>query len=134
MYRFYHASLREFFGGAIDTAHLEWTEQTFVAELAEATRQAHARIADVFVRRWGGWDAGLPALQTLPGLADAAGGGLDGSYGLRHLTAHLEGAGRIADLHRLLQLERWSVEQVPDPRPGLRGWLDRLVGPSDPGA
>ena len=24
-YRFYHASLREFFGGAIDTAHLTWT-------------------------------------------------------------------------------------------------------------
>ncbi len=64
-YRFYHASLREFFGGAIDTARLTWPEQTFVEELAEATGQAHARIADVFVRRWGGWDAGLPALQTI---------------------------------------------------------------------
>ena len=59
-YRFYHASLREFFGGAIDTAHLTWTEQTFVEELAEATGQAHARIADVFVRRWGG---GMPVCR-----------------------------------------------------------------------
>ena len=105
-YRFYHASLREFFGGAIDTAHLTWPEQTFVEELAEATRQAHARIADVFVHRWGGWDAGLPALQTIaPARLDT----LD-RYGLHHLAAHLEAAGRENDLHRLMRLE-WSGHQ-----------------------
>ena len=105
-YRFYHASLREFFGGAIDTACLTWPEQTFVAELAEATGQAHARIADVFVRRWGGWDACLPALQTI---APARLDNLD-RYGLRHLTAHLEAAGREDDLHHLMRLE-WSSHQ-----------------------
>ncbi len=105
-YRFYHASLREFFGGAIDTARLTWPEQTFVEELAEATGQAHARIADVFVRRWGGWDAGLPALQTIaPARLDT----LD-RYGLHHLAAHLEAAGREDDLHHLMRLE-WSDHQ-----------------------
>ena len=94
-YRFYHASLREFFGGAIDTARLTWPEQTFVAELAEATGQAHARIAGVFVHRWGRWDACLPALQKIvPARLDT----LD-RYGLHHLAAHLEAAGREDDLH-----------------------------------
>ena len=102
--------------------HRSFTD--FVAEKMDEAdwRAIHARIADRYLAAWGGLD------QDLPMLADAAGGGVDGSYGLRHLTAHLEGAGRIADLHRLLQLERWFVEQVPDPRPGLQGWLDRLVG------
>src|SRR5271157_4826165 len=105
-YRFYHSSLREFFGGAIDTAHLTWPEQTFVEELAEATRQSHARIADVFVHRWGGWDAGLPALQTIaPARLDTL-----GRYGLHHLAAHLEAAGREDDLHHLMRLE-WSDHQ-----------------------
>jgi len=106
-WRVVHRSFTDFLVEIIDEA--DWLDY-------------HARIADRYLAAWGGLD------EDLPGLADAAGGGLDGSYGLRHLTAHLEGAGRIADLHRLLQLERWSVEQVPDPRPGLRGWLDRLVG------
>ena len=105
-YRFYHASLREFFGGAIDKALLTRPEQNFVEELAEATGRAHARIADVFVQRWGGWGAGLPALQKItPPHLDT----LD-RYGLRHLAAHLEAAGREDELHHLMRLE-WGDHQ-----------------------
>ncbi len=99
-YRFYHASLREFFAGAIDRRDLSRAEEAFVDELADATRLAHSRISDIFIHRWGGLDAWLPALFDLTGT-----GGIDG-YGLRHLAEHLEAAGREEDLHRLLRLER----------------------------
>ena len=99
-YRFYHACLREFFAGAIDRRGLLHAEKVFVDELEDATRQAHTRISDIFIRCWGGLDAGLPALFDLAGT-----GGIVG-YGLRHLAEHLEAAGREEDLHRLLRLER----------------------------
>ena len=38
-YRFYHASLREFFSGTMDSANLTRTETNFVEELTELTRQ-----------------------------------------------------------------------------------------------
>ena len=56
-YRFYHASLREFFAGSIDRRGLLHAEEVFIDELADATRQAHARISDIFIHRWGGLDA-----------------------------------------------------------------------------
>ena len=60
----------------------------------------------MFVRRWGGWEAGLPALQTIaPARIDT----LD-RYGLHHLAAHLEAAGREDNLHHLMRLE-WSDHQ-----------------------
>lgn len=64
-YRFYHASLREFFAGAIDRTDLTRAEEAFVDELADATRLAHSRISDIFIHRWGGLDAWLPALFNL---------------------------------------------------------------------
>ena len=45
-YRFYHASLRDFFSGAIDRSNLTDAERKRVQRFAEATKQAHARIAD----------------------------------------------------------------------------------------
>ena len=105
-YRFYHASLRDFFSGAIDRSNLTDAEWKRVQRFAEATKQAHARIADFYIHRWGGWDASLPALRTIdPTRLDS----MD-RYGLRHLAAHLEAAGREDDLHRLMRLE-WSDHQ-----------------------
>ena len=79
-------------------------EITFADELAEATGQAHERITDVFIQRWGGWEARLSTLQKINPARDDT---LD-LYGLRHLAAHLEVAGREDELHRLMRLE-WSV-------------------------
>ena len=45
-YRFYHASLRDFFSGAIDRSNLTDAEWKRVQRFAETTKQAHARIAD----------------------------------------------------------------------------------------
>ena len=105
-YRFYHASLRDFFSGAIDRSNLTDAEWKRVQRFAEATKQAHARIADFYIHRWGGWDASLPALRTIdPTRLDS----MD-RYGLRHLVAHLEAAGREDDLHHLMRLE-WSDHQ-----------------------
>ncbi len=105
-YRFYHASLRDFFSGAIDRSNLRDAEWKRVQRFADATKQAHARISDFYIHRWGGWDANLPALQTIvPAHLDTL-----NPYGLRHLTAHLEAAGREDDLHRLMRLE-WSGHQ-----------------------
>jgi len=104
-YCFYHASLRDFFAGCVDQSTLDHVEGAFVGELAEATRRAHARISDIFIGRWGGLDACLPALS------DAAMREEGDHYGLWHLAEHLEGAGRVADLHRLLLLERRSGEK-----------------------
>jgi hypothetical protein len=106
-YRFYHASLRDFFAGRIDRNGLLRAEEAFIEELSEATRESHSRISDFFLGRWGGLDAGLPTLFDPRERAE-----IDG-YGLRHLSEHLEGAGRADDLHRLLRLEhRVSVERA----------------------
>ena len=105
-YRFYHASLRDFFSGAIDRSNLTDAESKRVQRFAEATKQAHARIADFYIHPWSGWVASLPALRAIdPTRLDS----MD-RYGLRHLVAHLEAAGREDDLHRLMRLE-WSGHQ-----------------------
>ena len=121
-YRLYHASLRDFLEGRVGREPLRVADRALMDELMAATRRAHGRIADRYLTTWGGLDQGLPGLAE-PGVRRR-----DGAYGLRHLAAHLEGAGREADLHRLLRLERCVVEHVPDPRNGVRGWLDRLTG------
>lgn len=64
-----------------------------------ATREAHNRLAERYLTAWGRLE------NNLPGLHEAAERDLDGGYGLRHLAAHLEGAGRVEDVHRLLALE-----------------------------
>jgi hypothetical protein len=79
--------------------------RSFADFLADKNREkvdvqaTHARIADRYLKTWGGLEAGLPGLQdaTMRDLADG--------YGLRHLAAHLSGAQRVEDLHRLLASE-----------------------------
>ena len=112
-YSLYHASLREFLHGQADLEQLTTAEQAFVAELEDATAEAHGRIADRYLRAWGGLENGLP------GLRDPATAALDDRYGLRHLTVHLAGA-RGEDLHRVLAVE-WSDEgAAPRLRPRSR--------------
>lgn len=98
-YRLYHASVREFLEGRLDTTGRRAMDVALAREFERAVRTAHARIADRYLRRWGGLEHGLEQLFT-----DSA-PFLDGGYGLRHLTAHLAGAGRHRDLERLLRLE-----------------------------
>ena len=117
-YRFYHASLREFFAGSIDQGDLIRAEEIFVDELAATTLQAHTRISDFFIRgRWGGLDAGLPALLDRTGNE-----GIDG-YGLRHLAEHLDLAGRHEDLHHLLRLEHSVGEETAGPSRAENVWF-----------
>jgi len=99
LYRLYHRSLADFFRGHVEDDDLLEDERDFAEELAAASRQAEARIADRYLASWGGLANGLP------GLRDAHIRDLDGGYGLRHLPQHLFGAARHDNLHKLLSLE-----------------------------
>jgi len=72
--------------------------QSFVDYLAEyhggelKLQDAHRRIADYYLTRWGGLEQGLP------GLAVAEMAALDGGYGLRRVIRHLWQARRHAEL------------------------------------
>jgi WD40 repeat protein len=73
-YRLYHTSLHDFFSGAIAES-LTPADRPLVDEMAERTRQAHRRIAEIYRQEANGdW----MRLATL-----------DGGYGLRHLATHL---------------------------------------------
>ena len=89
-WRVVHRSFTDFLAKKMDEA--EW-------------RAFHARIADRYLAAWGGLEAGIPGLHDLVKLDNR-----DVRYGLRHLAAHLEAAGREDELHRLMQLE-WSDHQ-----------------------
>jgi hypothetical protein len=102
-YRCYHASFREFLNGGADRSGLTATQQALADELAAATRAAHSRIADRALAAWGGLEG------RLEGLINPTLRALDDRYSLRHLVAHLDEAGRLADLARLLRLS-WERE------------------------
>jgi hypothetical protein len=99
-YRLYHASLREFFDGRLDSDHLTIQEKSLSLELSKATIQAHYRIADHYLNNWGGLAAALPTLEQTEMGSD------DDAYGIRHIVSHLEHAGRANEVHQLLRLER----------------------------
>lgn len=98
-YRFYHATLHEFFDGQLDNGHLSPEETNLVDEVAEETRKRHHHLVDRYLDAWGGWDNDLLGLKE-PHLRD-----LDERYGLRHITHHMEQAQRIDDIHHLLRVE-----------------------------
>ncbi|MFC8512189.1 hypothetical protein [Streptomyces sp. NPDC057257] len=98
-YRPYHASVREFLEGRLDRTGRRAMDVALAREFEQAVRVAHGRIADRYLRRWGSLEHGLDRLLT------GSEGRLDGGYGLRHLAAHLAGAGRHGELERLLRLE-----------------------------
>ena len=99
-YRLYHASLREFFDGRVNTDQLTAQEKSLAVELSDATIEAHSRITDYYLNAWGGLAAGLPLLEQIET------GTEDEAYGARHIVSHLEHAGRANEVHHLLRLER----------------------------
>ncbi|MFZ4656662.1 MAG: effector-associated domain EAD1-containing protein [Caldilineaceae bacterium] len=119
-YRLYHATLREFFEGRIEQEDRS-AQLSIVKEVAEATRTAHSSLVDRYLDAWGGLEDGLPGLQVHEQRD------LDDCYGLRHLTVHLEAAGRIAELHHLLRAEWVWREAIPYQHQGWQGWLDKLL-------
>ena len=84
----------------------DWRRQAQAEEFARAAAAAHSRIVDTYLAAFGGLYQGLPALA-----ADLSIGQRHGSYGLRHLTEHLERADRNGDMTALLAQEQ--------PAPGL---------------
>jgi hypothetical protein len=129
VYRFYHASVQEFLAGGFDLSELGEIHRDLAQELSDATRDAHARIADWYLRAWSGWETNLAGLEE-PTTRD-----VDSGYGLGHLVEHLELARRTEDLHRLLALEQVSLlGSSVSPSPGWRRLLDRLFGrrPAEP--
>jgi hypothetical protein len=103
-YAIYHISLRDFLAGAgVGPGDLGGGQ---AAELADATRRAHGRIAGLHLAAFGG----LPDLPLLA--ADPAVAGRDDGYALRYLAHHLERAGREADLHTLLAAETPGLDDA----------------------
>lgn len=110
-YSIYHASLREFLGGAtsphaLDNGHAK------AEELAQATVQAHARIADHY----------LPGI-----LADPTVAGTDSGYPRRYLVYHLDHGDRVDDLHRLLAYDKDSRNIWFDVHEGSGGFSEYLT-------
>jgi hypothetical protein len=65
-YRLYHASLQEFLDGRADLTDLTTQEKDQADELAHATRQAHARIAERYMAAWGGSRQDYRGYAALP--------------------------------------------------------------------
>ncbi|MEU4477793.1 hypothetical protein AB0F68_06960, partial [Micromonospora sp. NPDC023966] len=107
----YHASLRDFLAGRLTASRLgvHPDDRKALAELLrEVTLAAHCRIADCYLGAWGGLAEGLPQLGADPVLVQRHGG-----YPVRHLARHLELAGRLNDLHRLMTAELSETPAVP---------------------
>jgi len=71
------------------------------ARVGDGLPGAHARLADSYLRAWGGLSGGLPNLGDG---ADSRGGEHD-EYGVTHMAFHLAAAGRDDLLHHLLAAE-----------------------------
>jgi hypothetical protein len=104
-YSVYHASLREFLAGA-GPLMPTGSGKARAEELARATADAHARIADYHLAAFGGLRLGLPSVATDLSVAQA-----DNGYALRHLAEHLEQSGRAGDVTALLLCEQRSPLQ-----------------------
>jgi hypothetical protein len=101
-YELYHASARAFLHGRLPTtADGDYREHArrIAEDLAPATTAAHARVADYYLDQFGSLPD-LPRLATQFGLAQQHSG-----YPLRHLTRHLQQAGRLHHLRQLLIAE-----------------------------
>jgi hypothetical protein len=93
------------------------TLRSFLREhLAAQTRDAHARIADQYLTRWGGLEGGLPDLPEGPRVGDATlSEPAEQRYGRRYLALHLANAGAEsrAQLFELLTLDQRAVKAPP---------------------
>ena len=110
-YEIYHASFREVLKASHrDDSGQPGSElpdevQNLSDELAQATLAAHCRIADSYLRGFGGLEAGLSVLAADP---DAA--GIDDGYPLYHLARHLDHSDRYQDMHQLLVTSRVAAD------------------------
>ncbi len=120
-FRLYHASLREFFDGRSNADRLTTQENSLAVELSKATAQAHSRIANYYLMKWGGLENGLPSL----GRAE------DELYGARHIVSHLDRAGRTDEVHNLLRLERAPTEDRSQPADSIALALREKWSPFD---
>jgi hypothetical protein len=85
----YHASLRDFLNGNVDTSALASAERNFIDELRDAARAAHQRIVKHFQQQCGGtWTHLIPD-----------------DYARRYLTLHLQAAEQYDSLRELVA---WS--------------------------
>ena len=118
-----HASVRDFLAGARQPGAPDSdAAETLCNRLRQMTTAAHERIADRYLRAWGGLESGLELLRAGPELA-----GLDDGYGVRNLLRHLEHAGRDEDVHRLFGRSCGNVWRSVHERIGdVHGYLDAL--------
>jgi hypothetical protein len=100
LFEIYHASFREVLHGDVPKG-AEGRALEHALELRRATLAAHGRIADRYLRQFGGLDNGLALLAEDPGLGRA-----DSGYPLRHLARHLSLANRPGQLFQLLRAEQ----------------------------
>jgi hypothetical protein len=113
-YEIYHASFREVLkahhhdgpGSLVHEMPSE-LEEGLADELTLATRAAHRRVADSYVRDFGGFGTGLSVLAVDP---DAA--SVDDGYPLHHLTRHLDHAGAHHDMHQLLAASHVTADSL----------------------
>ncbi len=115
-------SMRHFLDGRRMTAALppglNEDDHAFLNEMRDSLRRTHSRIADYYLERWGGME------NLLPDIPIRTRNSSDDGYGLRHVVAHLAGAGRVDDVHQLLRLE-W-VTQLESDVEEPTSWFGRL--------
>lgn len=103
-YQLYHASAREFYGGnlpkGIEADHLH----AMALSLMHDAREAHERIANDYLRRFGDLDTSLRLLGLDPELAQE-----DGGYALRNLISHLLSLGKAEQAHQLLNCRHPTI-------------------------
>ncbi|MEU0299285.1 trypsin-like peptidase domain-containing protein [Streptomyces sp. NPDC006175] len=115
-FEIYHASLREVLAGVTpepSEGRSNEEQQSWADALGTATREAHSRVAERYLKHFGGLDRGLGTLAQDPSLA-----GVDDGYPLRHLAGHLAQAGRWEGLHGLLGAERSTGQHM-----GVNVWF-----------
>jgi hypothetical protein len=105
-YRFYHATVVDFFHGLVQGDQLSWSEKSFLEELKHATREAHWKIAHKYLEDWGGLTSGLKNLHTEDGIQ------IDDDYGLHHLVFHLSQCDSIQEIEYLLCIENQSQQNL----------------------
>lgn len=109
-YGLYHSSLREFLQGRTGDEELRIDQREFVAELADASVEAHSRISDYFLDAWGGLEDALPGLDP-EATTDEHHQSAPPRYASKYLAVHLARAGRSSDLTRLIEQRTWYVTQ-----------------------
>jgi hypothetical protein len=99
-YRFYHASLRQFFLGQIYDSEIGQEEHSLIKELESTASRMQKNVVLHYTHIWGGLDCNLSKLNN-PELRR-----IDDYYPFNHICAHLIQAGFVQEFHKLLCLEQ----------------------------